>query len=188
MIRAGARYAVGAMPRVLDNPRTGERIVIHRGAAETDGQVLEFEVFLQPGAHVPAGHIHPLQQEQFTVLDGQVRFTIGGQATLVGPGSHLIVAPGTSHWFGNAGRDVAHLRVEVRPALEMESLFETSMRCTDSAAEVGWLRLLNWVLIPLDFRSELRVPHIPVGVLTALLSPLAWVRARATPETPRASR
>lgn len=165
------------MDRVLDNPRSGERIVIHRGAAETAGHLLEFDVFLQPGAHVPAAHIHPRQQEQFTVLAGQVRFSIRGQSTVVGPGSQLTVGPGTSHWFGNVGRDVAQLRVEVRPALDMEALFETSLRCADTAAGVWWMRLLNWVLIPLDFHSELRVPHVPDGLLTAVLSPLAWLRA-----------
>lgn len=173
------------MARVLDNPRTGERFVIHRGAAETDGQLLEFDVYLQPGAHVPAGHIHPRQQEQFTVLAGQVRFTIRGRSTVAGPGRHLVVAPGTTHWFGNIGPDVAQVHVEVRPALEMEALFRTSLRCTDAAADVWWMRLLNWLLIPLDFHSELRVPHIPDGLLTAVLSPLAWLRARAAAEGPR---
>jgi quercetin dioxygenase-like cupin family protein len=168
------------MARVLENRRTGERIVIQRGAADTNGQLLEFDVFLQPGAHVPAGHIHPRQQEQFTVLTGSVRFTVRGRSFVSGPGTRLVVPSGASHWFGNIGRDVAHVHVEVRPALDLEALFERSMRCADPA-DSGWMRLLNWVLIPFDFRRELRVPHVPNSVMTAVLSPLAWLRAWLCP-------
>jgi len=39
--------------RVIANALTGERIVIRRGAAETDGALLEFDLYLPPGGHVP---------------------------------------------------------------------------------------------------------------------------------------
>ncbi len=34
--------------------------------------------------------------------------------------------PGTAHWFGSVGPDSAQARVEVRPALRMEELFEST--------------------------------------------------------------
>jgi quercetin dioxygenase-like cupin family protein len=169
----GATLSVG-MARVLDNPRSGERIVIRHSGADTDGELLEFDVFLQPGAHVPAGHAHPRQQEQFSVLAGQVRFRVAGGDVVVGPGSRLTVPAGTSHWFGNAGSNVAQLRVEVRPALRMQELFETSVRCSGSSS-AWWTRVLDWALIPLDFQRELAVPNVPAWVITTLLSPLAWL-------------
>ena len=172
----GATLSIG-MARVLDNPRSGERIVIRHSGADTDGELLEFDVFLQPGAHVPAGHAHPRQEEQFSVLAGQVRFRVAGRDEVVGPGSRLSVPAGTSHWFGNVGSSVAHLRVEVRPALRMQELFETSVRCSGSSS--AWrARVLDWALIPLDFQRELAVPNVPAWVVRTLLSPLAWLRLR----------
>jgi mannose-6-phosphate isomerase-like protein (cupin superfamily) len=163
------------MARVLDNPRSGERIVIRHSGDDTAGELLEFDVFLQPGAHVPAGHAHPSQQEQFSVLAGQVRFRVAGRDLVIGPGCCLTVPAGTSHWFGNVGEDVAQLRVEVRPALRMQELFETTVRCSASSS-AWWTRLLDWTLIPLDFQHELAVPNVPAWVVTTLLSPLAWLR------------
>jgi|SRR5690349_8601219 len=164
------------MLRVLENPQSGERIVIRRGAADTAGQLLEFDVFLQPGAHVPAGHSHPSQQEQFHILEGSVRFRVASRTFVLGPGSQLSVGAGTSHWFGNAGDGLAHLRVEVRPALRMEDVFATSVRCADSTAGAGWVRFLNWVLMPLDFQRELGVPGVPAWLVGAILGPVAWLR------------
>ena len=159
------------MQRVIDNPRTGERIVIRRSSDETGGALLEFDLFLQPGGHVPARHLHPRQQERFTVLVGQVRFQVGRRKVIALPGTTLSVGRGTPHWFGNAGHDVAHIRVEVRPALRMQQLFESSAEWSQSASN-WWRRLL----LLLDFQHEVGVPHVPPRVISVLLQPLAWLR------------
>jgi len=151
------------LQRVLDNARGGERIVILRSGAETRGELLVFDAFLEPGAHVPAAHVHPRQEERFTVLAGTLQFRIGRETVLADRGMSLSVPGGTPHWFGNVGDGVAQVRVEVRPALRMQQLFETA----------GWL---DWLLIPLDFQMELAVPHLPVWAVKAALTPLAWLR------------
>ena len=143
--------------------RSGERIVILSSGSETGGELLLFDAFLQPGAHVPAAHVHPRQEERFTILAGRLRFRIGPRTILAERGMTLTVPGGTPHWFGNVGDGVAQVRVEVRPALRMQELFET----------VGWL---DWLLIPLDFPKELAVPHIPGWVVRAALTPLSWLR------------
>ena len=165
------------MLRVIDNARSGERIVIRQSGAETHGQLLAFDLFLQPGAHVPAAHAHPRQEERFTVLAGRVRFRLARRAVLACPGMTLRVPSGTPHWFGNAGANVAHLHVEVRPALRMEELLATSVQRSIRPA-AWWPRLVGLALIPLDFPSEVRVPYVPARLVTAVLQPLAWFRAR----------
>src|SRR5262249_36360908 len=109
--------------RVIVNPLSGERVIIRVSGAETEGKLLVFDLFLPPGAHVPARHVHPVQEEQFTVLAGRMHFRIGRfgrRAIVAAPGETIRVPAGTAHWFGNPGPQMSHAQVEVRPALRME--------------------------------------------------------------------
>lgn len=166
--------------RVIENPISGERIVIQKTGAETGGTLLAFDLFLPPGGHVPASHVHPEQEERFTVVSGRMRFRLGGRDVLAGPGETIVIKAGRPHWFGNAGSDSAHARVEVRPALRMEEMFEA----TEAISLAGHLpgtrlpRLSDLALVLLEFRRELAVPHFPQVLVTALLSPPAWLSRR----------
>src|SRR5919202_1072382 len=111
---------IPAAGQVITNPISGERIVIRESAAQTGGRLLAFDLFLPPGAHVPARHVHPVQKEQFTVIAGRMRFSLGRRTIVATPGDTVLVPAGTAHWFGNVGAGVAHARVEARPALRME--------------------------------------------------------------------
>src|SRR5919201_959249 len=104
---------IPAAGQVITNPISGERIVIRESAAQTGGRLLAFDLFLPPGAHVPARHVHPVQEERFTVVAGRMRFRMGrfGRRTvLADPGDTVLVAAGKAYWFGNAGVGVAYAR------------------------------------------------------------------------------
>ena len=165
---------------VIDNPISGERIVIRQSGAETDGRLLAFDLFLPPGGHVPARHAHPVQEERFTVVAGQMRFQIGRRSRLACPGDTMVVKPGTAHWFGNVGPDTAVARVEIRPALRMEELLERSGAIGAGASSPGKLvpRLPDLALVLLEFERELAVPRIPAALLRLLLLPFAWLARR----------
>ena len=169
-----------ASGQVIDNPISGERIVICQTGAETDGRLLAFDLYLPPGGHVPATHAHPVQEERFTVVAGQLRVQIGRRSTLVGPGQTLVVKPGTAHWFGNVGPDPAVAHVEIRPALRMEELLERSGAIGVGASSPGKLvpRLPDLALVLLEFERELAVPRFPAALLRLLLLPLAWLARR----------
>ncbi|MGH3533323.1 MAG: cupin domain-containing protein [Pseudonocardiaceae bacterium] len=70
---------------VIENPISGERIVIRKAADETGGVLLVWELFLAPGGRVPSSHAHPEQEERFTVLDGRMEFRVGGRVVIVVP-------------------------------------------------------------------------------------------------------
>jgi quercetin dioxygenase-like cupin family protein len=166
--------------RVIDNALSGERIVIRRSAAQTGGRVLAFDLFLPPGGHVPAGHVHPLQEERFTVVAGRMRFRLGRRTILASPGQTVRVPPGTPHWFGNDGAEVALTRVTVRPALRMEELLHR----TGQLSAAGHLPgthippLAELALVLTEFRRELAVPHVPAWVVRVVAAPLAWLARR----------
>lgn len=175
--------AIPAAEHMIVNPVSGEHIIIRESGAETGGQLLSFDLYLPPGAHVPARHVHPIQEERFTVVAGQLRFRLGrfGRRTIMAnPGETVVVPPGTAHWFGNAGPGVAHAVVEARPALRMEEMFE-------SAAAMNVVRYLPGGPMPRpselalflgEFRRELAVPDLPPLLVRAALAPLAWLGRR----------
>lgn len=180
---AGDDRDAAAPGRVIHNPISGERIVIRQSGAQTNGQLLAFDLFLPPGGHVPARHVHPVQEERFTVVAGVMRFQMRGATILAHPGETVVVPPGTPHWFGNAGPEESQARVEVRPALRMEEVFESSATMRHSGALFGARlpRLTDLARFLLDFEPEVAVPHVPALVLRAALTPIAWLARRRSP-------
>jgi quercetin dioxygenase-like cupin family protein len=166
--------------RVIDNAISGERIVIRKSGAQTGGRVLAFDLFLPPGGHVPAGHVHPVQEERFTVVAGRMRFRLGRRTILASPGETVRVPPGTAHWFGNDGAEVALTRVTVRPALRMEELLHRTGRLGMHGTYLP--RLSELALVLTEFQHELAVPNVPAFVVRVVVAPLAWLaRRRAAP-------
>jgi mannose-6-phosphate isomerase-like protein (cupin superfamily) len=60
--------------QTISNPVSGEKITFLKTAADTAGELLEFELALSPDGHVPGAHVHPEQEERFHVLEGTMKF------------------------------------------------------------------------------------------------------------------
>jgi quercetin dioxygenase-like cupin family protein len=99
----------------LENPITGETVHFLRTAADTDGELVEIEVTVEPDGAVAAPHVHPYQSERFEVLEGTLEFRNSRKKVVAGPGGVVTVEPGSAHSFRNAGETVARFRCEVRP-------------------------------------------------------------------------
>ncbi len=94
MIRAGD---------TIENPVTGERLVFTATSAETGGEYVRFECFVEPSGFVAAAHLHPLQEELFEIVEGSITFKVNGQELPTRPGDRVLVPAGTRHQFWNAG-------------------------------------------------------------------------------------
>jgi quercetin dioxygenase-like cupin family protein len=169
--------------RLIENGRSGERITLLQSGADTNGQLLAFELCLAPGGRVPSAHVHPGQEERFTVLDGHMRFRLGRRAFLVGRGETVTVRRGMAHSFANAGSTPARLRVEVRPALRMDVLLEVAAALSDerNGMPMGLPRPLDLALFLREFDKEIAVPLVPrrmVRLVTGALASLARLRGR----------
>jgi quercetin dioxygenase-like cupin family protein len=103
-----------------------------------DGDVLRLEIWSDPGGGVLLEHFHPQLEERYEVLEGRLTFHLDGSAQVLGPGERAVVAPGVRHRFENTGDGGSHVRVEVRPALELQQSIEEGAalgRRTDIGAD-----------------------------------------------------
>jgi quercetin dioxygenase-like cupin family protein len=111
--------------QTVENPQTGERLVFHRTAAETGGELTEFTATIAPGGHLPAPHVHPSQSERFEITKGTLSLRIDGEKIEARAGDVVTIEPGQTHYFSNKTGEDVEFNVEVRPALKIESVIET---------------------------------------------------------------
>src|SRR5207248_11366926 len=79
------RITMAFRGQVLVNSFSGERFVFHTTAAESGGELLEFDAVVEPHGRVPGGHAHPGQQESFEVRAGAMKFRTGLRRVTAGP-------------------------------------------------------------------------------------------------------
>jgi quercetin dioxygenase-like cupin family protein len=175
---------------MIENPVTGERLVFTKTSAETNGEYVLFECFVQPSGFVAAAHVHPFQEERFQVLQGTVTFRIDGQEFQAEPGDTVLVAAGRKHQFWNASDQEVRFACEVRPALQFEQLIETmfSLARDGKTNRKGMPNPLRLAVIARAHFDTVRLPFPPVAVqrlglaLGAPLGGLLGYRATFEPE------
>ena len=128
--------------QLISNPITGERIVFRRTAAQTDGELLEFDVELRPGG-VIAGfpHRHP-QTERFHVTAGRLVGWIEGRGAVSHQaGEQFTIQSNRDHLLGNGAAGRTRARVVVRPPDRFAEFFETVFALSAGRRPQGLSRL-----------------------------------------------
>jgi mannose-6-phosphate isomerase-like protein (cupin superfamily) len=108
------------MPAAVHDP-------VHRASYtfEPDGDNLFVDTWLEPGGALPP-HLHPKQEERWSVVEGRARIRVGAEKLEVGPeDGEIVVAPGTTHGVEGLGAE-ARLRCHVIPALDLQDFLEDS--------------------------------------------------------------
>ena len=125
-------------------------------------------------------HIHPHQEEHFTIDAGEAHFTLNGEEQVVGPGETIVVPVGVRHSEANPGSVAIEGTVELRPGLHSRQMHEAFAglgadgKTTPRGAPKNPLQLgaTLWY-----FRHESRVTSPPIWVQNLILPPL-WALAR----------
>jgi hypothetical protein len=89
---------------------------------ETNGQLLEADLFVKPGGKAPPKHIHPNQEERVTVGAGSLATWVAGKEFTFEGRRECVVPKGAVHTWWNSGDSEAQVRVEFRPAIRTERL------------------------------------------------------------------
>ena len=159
---------------ICTNPLTGEQLVFRRTAADTGGELLEFDWRFPAGGSVPP-HVHAHQEERFQILSGRARFRVAGRRLRAGAGEEVAVPPGAVHGWGNAGEDELWARIQFRPALRTEQLFDAlfALARDGGVDRKGRPRPLRLAMLLHEFPDEMQVPWVPAPVQRRLLTLLA---------------
>jgi quercetin dioxygenase-like cupin family protein len=93
----------------------GDRYTTRLGGAETGGAFALIEAEVPPG-HGPPPHVHTREDESFYVVDGSIEFHADGESFRGTPGSWVVLAKGSRHYFRNVGDTTARMLILVAPA------------------------------------------------------------------------
>jgi mannose-6-phosphate isomerase-like protein (cupin superfamily) len=158
--------------QTVENPVTGERLTFSETARETGGEYVRFEALITPGGTLASAHLHPKQTERFEITSGTLTMKVGSSKIEAKPGDVVVVEPGVPHNFWNKTGEPVRMRVEVRPALSLESLLETMYGLAADGKTNRWgmpnpFRLA--VIADANF-DVVRVPIVPAWVQKAALA------------------
>lgn len=167
----------GTAANPLIHPVTGERIVFRKRAAETGGELLELNLFMAPGGFISTAHVHPHQEERFEVSGAPVMMRVGREERLYRPGEVAVVPPGAPHVWWNPSAEEATTLIQLRPALDMETMFETffGLAADGKANKKGLLNPLHMMVLGRAYRREVQPPpplSWIVGPLSVVLAPV----------------
>jgi quercetin dioxygenase-like cupin family protein len=152
-------------PRDITDPTGRQRVVFRRTGDETDGELLEVDLYVSPGAFV-RGHVHASQEETFSGVSGALVLDVAGERRSVGPGDTVVIPPRTPHGFEDAAEE-AQLLVQVRPALHLDDYFRTFLGLSRdgriSMPVKGLPHPLLQVALVMDrYAPEMAAPGIPI--------------------------
>ena len=171
-----AAEAWGTEENPLVHPVTGERIVFRRRASDTAGELLEMNLYLGASGFVAAEHVHPNQEERFEISGAPAMFRVGGVERLYQPGEVAVVPPGTPHTWWNPGDQEITTLIQFRPALDIETFFETFFglaRDGKVGRRNGLPNPLQMMVLARDYRRSLQLPRARQRVLYPIAVALA---------------
>jgi quercetin dioxygenase-like cupin family protein len=160
------------------NIRTGQKMKFLETWAETNGTQLKIDCVSPATSTREKSHVHPYQENRFTMLKGSLRFTINGKELCATAGDIISIPKNIPHAFYASGNTEAHYIQEFFPALKIDHLFETFFVLARDGKlnKSGTPNILRTALILLNFEKEIRLaqPNWIIQKFTfKLLAPIA---------------
>ncbi|HEY8601622.1 MAG TPA: cupin domain-containing protein [Thermomicrobiales bacterium] len=160
-----------------------ERLVFRQTGADTAGELLEVEATYPSQTTFPPIHVHPEQDEHFTIISGSLTAIIGGVERTYNAGDSFDVPRGVAHTMANRGMTAANFLWETRPALQTAE-FHAAIYGLEAAGGRG--NILQLAPILQQHRREFVLARPPVAVQRVLFAGLTLLgRLRPTPRAQR---
>jgi uncharacterized protein YndB with AHSA1/START domain/mannose-6-phosphate isomerase-like protein (cupin superfamily) len=137
---------------VLDISALGVSVELRRTAADTDGELIEFDVVGRARGFLAAEHVHTGQSEHYEVIEGALRLMVDGREHLLGPGDEMETPAGVRHRQLPGGDGEGRIRVTLRPAGHTEEFLRRLASLQYN--RFGFPRLADAAAIVRDFGAE----------------------------------
>lgn len=118
----------------LVNPTAGTTIRFVATAGSTGGDYVEVEATYPPASAKPPKHLHPSQEERFTVVSGSLEVVCGDETFVASAGEEFVTGVGVPHQMW-AGPDGAVFHWRSAPALRTGEMF---CRLWECSRDNGW--------------------------------------------------
>ncbi|PYI53411.1 cupin domain-containing protein [Paenibacillus flagellatus] len=93
----------------------GNAVTLQHYGTDREGEYLRLEhAIVRPGA-MNGPHSHPILQETFSIVEGNMRFLIDGKTIVAGPGESVRIEPEQVHQAWKEGAPLLRVMHEVRP-------------------------------------------------------------------------
>jgi quercetin dioxygenase-like cupin family protein len=166
--------------KMITNSKNGQSYKFINTARSSEGKLLEMESVYPPNTQEPILHYHPFQEEDFIVLDGIITVKLGEVLKDLKRGDELHIPAGTRHAVWNRTGHSASINWKVKPALDMEYLFETITGLANDGKtdENSRPSLLQMALTGNHFSGVIRLakPSFAMQkILFILLTPVAYL-------------
>lgn len=166
--------------KLIRNPKSGQDIKFLVTGKETNGKSLEMESVYNSRSKEPLAHYHPFQEEDFTVLEGELTVYIDGQQRTLKKGDTLHIPANKVHsmWNNSDNKTIVHWKVQ--PAMETEHLLETTAGLAGDGKtnNDGMPDILQVSLMINKYSTVFRLakpPYIVQKILFAILTPFAYL-------------
>src|SRR3954453_4938627 len=141
-----------ATAAVLHMPGLGVRVELRQTAADTAGELIEFDVVGRARGFLAVEHTHDHQTEHYEVIEGALRLLLDGQEHVLGPGDEMTPPAGAPHTQRAGGEGEGRVRVTLRPAGRTQEFLDrlASMKVN----RWGWPGPVDAAAMYRDFGSE----------------------------------
>ena len=168
---------MGKTQHVITNPVIGHRITFLQTAEETNGELLQVEYAVMRPEKKPKIplHAHFRCEERFEVVEGKLGVKLNGEQRILVSGESIVIAPGITHTFWNAGDGEMRFITDVRPPGELQTYWETVFGlATEGKVDANGLpNLLQLgVVAPLADSYDPRLTRVGSKALVAVLGQL----------------
>ena len=166
--------------KIIRNSKTGQDIRFLQTAKETNGELLEMESTFSEYSKEPAPHYHPYQEENFTVLSGELTIRMNGELKVLKQGESIHIPRNKAHSMWNNSPVKTVVNWKVQPAMNTDQLLETATGLANNGKtnNNGMPNILQVALMANKFSDVFRLASPPFAlqkIVFSILSPLAYV-------------
>jgi len=160
--------------QIITNKVTGEKLKYIRTSKDTNGKLVQFELWVAPKGNVPVRHLHPKQSETVDVISGEFKVECDGQILYLKPGQKFTIEKGKPHqWWNESNSIEAHVIFNIEPAGKFELMQEQIFGICNRKGELSFLQIMvmakeyDMVIAgpPIFLQKIMRAVLAPIGRL-----------------------